>query len=221
MNPSADPSRSVHAHDIFVVVLTGGIASGKTMVSDIFARYGVPIIDTDIIAHQIVQAGKPALKRISLEFGADYLDADGCLDRRKMRNAIFSDTQLKQRLENILHPAIAQEALRKIRQLKGPWCILVIPLLAQSDRYQWVDRVLVVDVNESTQIERVMARDKINLKQARSILQAQSSRKQRLALADDIIDNSGSLTQLEARVAQLHKKYGLLAKRGLTLRKDS
>ena len=213
MDLPPEPIDSRPVHDIFVVVLTGGIASGKTKVSDLFARFGVVIIDTDVIAHQVVQAGQPALGEISLEFGRDYLDVNGCLDRRKMRNAIFSDPQLKKRLENILHPAISREALRQINQLKVRWCLLVVPLLAESGRYQWIDRVLVVDVEESIQVERVMARDNINLAQARSILQAQASREQRLALADDVIDNSGTLSQLEVAVALLHQKYELMAQR--------
>lgn len=201
----------MRASGVFVVVLTGGIASGKTLVSDLFSRHGVPIIDTDLIAHQIVQAGEPALEKIRNEFGSEFLDDKGQLDRRKMRDAIFLDSQLKERLENVLHPAIAAEATRQISMLNATWCILVVPLLAESGLFPWVDRVLVVDVEESVQIERVIARDKISRKQALSILQAQASRQQRLALADDIIDNNGSPDQLEATVAQLNTKYTLLA----------
>ncbi|MCH8058717.1 MAG: dephospho-CoA kinase, partial [Proteobacteria bacterium] len=179
--------------ETFVVVLTGGIAAGKTAVSDLFAQRGVPVIDTDQIAHEIVEPGQPALKRIAEAFGQEFLGADGRLDRKKMRNAIFSSPQQKTRLEGILHPAIVAEADHRIAQIDAPWCILVVPLLTETSLLPRIDRVLVVDVEESIQIERVMARDKISQQQAQSILAAQTSRRQRLALADDILDNSGSL----------------------------
>jgi dephospho-CoA kinase len=130
-----------------------------------------------------------------------------------MRGAIFSDPEQKKRLERILHPAIAAEASRRIALQKGPWCVLVVPLLAESSLFPWIDRVLVVDVEEAIQIERVMARDKINREQALSILRAQASRQDRLALADDILDNSGSVKQLAAAVDLLFKKYTDLAKK--------
>jgi dephospho-CoA kinase len=129
-----------------------------------------------------------------------------------MRNAIFSNPDLKTRLENILHPAIATEASRQVDLLDTAWCILVIPLLVETDLFPWVDRILVVDVEEAVQIERVMARDSISKEQALAILNAQSNRQERLALADDIIDNSGSLDQLKSSVDQLYKKYTALAK---------
>ena len=196
----------------FVVVLTGGIASGKTSVSDRFAQLGVPIIDTDVIAHRIVEPGQPALSQIYREFGEDFVTAEGRLDRRKMRSAIFSNPDLKTRLENILHPAIAAEASRQVDLLDTAWCILVIPLLVESDSFPWIDRVLVVDVEEAVQIERVMARDSITKEQALAILNAQSSRQERVALADDIIDNSGNLDQLNSSVDQLYRKYTDLSK---------
>ena len=196
---------------MFVVALTGGIASGKTAVSNLFANLGIPVIDTDLIAHQIVQPGEPALKKIRKVFGQEFLDKEGRLKRRKMREAIFADPLLKTRLENILHPAIADEALRLVSVQKGPWCLLVVPLLAESGRYDWIDRIVVVDIEETVQIKRVMARDDISKTQALAIQQAQASRQVRLALADDVIDNNGSLEQLETQVAQLHKKYSTLA----------
>ena len=195
----------------FVVVLTGGIAAGKTAVSDLFARRDVPVIDTDQIAHEIVEPGQPALKQITEAFGPEFLGADGHLDRRKMRNAIFTNPQHKARLEGILHPAIVAEADRCIAQTEAPWCILVVPLLRETSLLPSIDRVLVVDVEESVQIERVMARDKISQQQAQSILAAQTSRRQRLALADDILDNSGSLEQLKTAVNELQRKYTTLA----------
>ncbi len=199
---------------IFVVVLTGGIASGKTAVSDLFARKGVPIIDTDVIAHDIVEPGQPALDQIRIELGQQYIDAEGRLDRSKMRNAIFYDPELKSRLEPILHPAIAKEATCLVASQDVPWCILVVPLLVESRLFPWIDRVLVVDVKESVQIERVMARDQISRKQAQAILDAQAGRQQRLNLADDIIKNNGSLEQLKSAVDHLYDKYTKLAQKG-------
>jgi dephospho-CoA kinase len=199
------------SNSIYVVVLTGGIASGKTAVSDLFSEKGVPVIDTDVIARQVVQAGSPALNQIEAEFGPDFLDSDRSLDRRKMREAIFSDPEKKNRLEGILHPAIAAEALRQVSTRPESWCLLVVPLLAESGRYSWINRVLVIDVSESVQIERVMARDHINREQAEAILRAQAGRKERLALADDVIDNSGSLDDLKSRVDTLYQKYAILA----------
>jgi len=125
-------------------------------VSDLFAQRGVPVIDTDQIAHEIVEPGRPALKRIAEAFGQDFLGADGRLDRKKMRNAIFSNPQQKNRLESILHPAIASEVDQLISQVDAPWCILVVPLMAETSLFTWINRVLVVDVDESVQIERVM-----------------------------------------------------------------
>ena len=200
---------------IFTVVLTGGIASGKTVVSDHFSSLGVPVIDTDVIARELVEPGQPALQEIAETFGSDFLTADGRLDRIKMRQAIFSDPDIRSRLENILHPRIATEALRRINALGETYCILVIPLYASSDRYGWTDRVLVVDVDEETQIERVMARDGISRQQALAVMGAQASRTQRLALADDVIDNGGSLEELQEQVEQLHQTYlALSAQRG-------
>jgi dephospho-CoA kinase len=197
---------------IFTVVLTGGIASGKSAVSACFEKLGVPIVDTDVIARQVVEPGSPALQRIARELGAGFLDKDGGLNRTKMRQAIFSDPDLKSRLEAILHPLIGREVLQQVNQLDSPYCIIVIPLFAESSAYAWIDRVLVVDATEDAQIERVMARDGISRDQARAILNAQASRQDRLALADDILDNSGRLSELSERVKALHEKYLSLAR---------
>jgi dephospho-CoA kinase len=201
----------VALNNTFIVVLTGGIASGKTAASNYFAQLGVPVVDTDVIAHQIVEPGQPALNRIRLQFGESFVTSEGRLDRRKMRDAIFSDPELKSRLENILHPAIAAEAMRQITRLDTPWCVLVIPLLVETDLFPWIDRVLVVDAHESVQIERVMERDEISMEQAKSILRAQSNRQERLALADDVIKNDGSLEQLQSAVDQLYDQYTIMA----------
>jgi dephospho-CoA kinase len=209
-----DLCRVLDRKRIFVVVLTGGIASGKTAVSDLFARRDVPIIDTDVIAHEIVEPGQPALEQIRNELGQEFISSEGRLDRRKMRNAIFADPELRLKLEGILHPAITAEASRQVALLDEPWCILVVPLLVESGLFPWIDRVLVVDADESIQIQRVMARDKISRKRAQAILDAQAGRQQRLSLADDIIENNGSLEQLEIAVHRLFTKYTELAQKG-------
>jgi dephospho-CoA kinase len=195
---------------VFTVVLTGGIASGKTAVSDGFRHLGVPVIDTDVIARELVEPGQPALEQIAEIFGTDILNSTGGLDRRKMRNAIFSSAEMKSRLEALLHPLIAAEVLRRIEHVSAPYCVLVIPLYAESRSYRWIDRVLVVDVNEEQQIKRVMSRDNIVREKAEAILNAQASRQERLALADDIIENDGTLGDLERKVDALHKKYSSL-----------
>ena len=189
------------------MVLTGGIAAGKTAVSDRFARLGVPVIDTDRIAREVVEPGQPALDEICRDFGPGYLDDAGRLDRRKMRQAIFSDPALKARLEGILHPRIATEAMQRVASADFAYCLLVIPLYTESARWSWIDRVLVVDVDELLQVERVMARDRIDRGQAEAILASQATRRQRLALADDVIDNSGWPEDLDRQVEALHRKY--------------
>ena len=195
---------------VFTVVLTGGIASGKTAVSDGFRHLGVPVIDTDVIARQLVEPGQPALALIADIFGPGILDSTGGLDRKKMREAIFSDHEKKAQLEQVLHPLIGEEVLKRLEQLSAPYCILVVPLYAESGSYRWVDRVLLVDVSEEQQIRRVMRRDDISQEQAEAILDAQASRAERAALADDVIDNSGTLDELEGKIESLHKKYSSL-----------
>jgi len=196
-----------------VVVLTGGIASGKTAVSSRFERLGVPVIDTDIIAREVVQAGRPALAAIVDEFGKEVLDEKGELDRGRMRNLIFSDPVSKKKLENILHPAIGQEVRLRLDAIQGGYCILVVPLLAESGHYEGSDRVLVVDVDAPTQLQRLMARDKISANLASTMIKAQASRQRRLDLANDVIENAGNLEALDKAVASLHEKYARLARR--------
>jgi dephospho-CoA kinase len=196
---------------VFTVVLTGGIASGKTAVSHLFEELGVPVIDTDRIARELVEPRMPALKAIVKAFGAECLDPGGGLDRRKMRSVIFSDPAAKSRLEAILHPLIGAEVLRRISKLEAAYCIVVIPLFAESSAYTWIDRVLVVDAQEDTQIARVMERDGIDRSLAESILASQASRPDRLALADDVIVNEGTLEELTERVQELHLAYLRLA----------
>jgi len=194
-----------------VVALTGGIASGKTAASDAFAALGVPVIDTDVIAREIVEPGQPGLEAIRAEFGAEFVDAEGRLRRRALRETIFSDAQARARLERILHPLIATEARRRIVALDAPYAMLVVPLLVESGLFADADRVVAVDVPEPVQVERLTARDGIDRRQAEAALAAQATREQRLAAADDIVDNSGSLDALRARVAELDRRYRGLA----------
>ena len=196
----------------YIVILTGGIASGKTAVSDRFARLGVPVIDTDLIARELVQPGEAALEKIVREFGTDILDDSGHLDRTGMRELVFADPEKKKALEAILHPTISKQVELRITAVEADYCVLVVPLLVESGKYRWADRVLVVDVDEQTQLERVMARDSSTLKQAESIIRSQASRQQRLAIADDVIVNEGSLEELDRAVDDLHTKFSRLAR---------
>ena len=187
--------------------LTGGIASGKTTVAELFAARGVPVIDTDEIAREIVAPGRPALRRIVAAFGPEILDAGGALDRRRLRSLIFANPADRARLEAILHPAILEEMMRRSRDAGGPYQILVIPLLAESARDAEVDRVLVVDSPVELQMSRLLARDAENAAQARAMIAAQVTREQRLALADDVILNDGDRASLDSAVAALDAKY--------------
>jgi len=198
----------------FRVALTGGIASGKTTVADLFAALGVPVIDTDVIARQVVEPGQPALAAVVAAFGPDVLDADGRLDRRRMRARIFADPTARQRLESILHPAIRTEMERRSSEAGGPYQVLVIPLLAEGKRRDHVDRVLLVDVPESLQIERLVLRDGVSHEQARLSLGAQATRAERLTMADDVVRNTGSVDELQGQVARLHQLYLGLAAAG-------
>ena len=199
----------------FRVALTGGIASGKSTVANLFAARGIPVIDTDLIAREVVEPGQPALAEIVETFGPGVLDADGRLDRPHLREKIFADPADRSRLEAILHPAIRRTMERQSLQAAtlGPYQVLVIPLLAEGGRSDHVDRVLVVDVPESHQIERLVVRDKVSQDHAAAALRAQATRATRLAIADDVIENTGSIGDLQSQVAVLHERYLELAGR--------
>lgn len=190
-----------------VIGLTGGIGSGKTAVSDRFAQHGVPVVDTDQLARELVEPSQPALAEIVAYFGLDCLDDYGQLHRTRLRERVFADSTGRRRLEAILHPRIRKLSQERIAALTAPYCLAVIPLLAETGMTDWLDRILVVDVPEAEQIRRVMARDQIDEIQARRILAAQASRAQRLALADDVIENIGDLEQLDRQIAALHQRY--------------
>jgi dephospho-CoA kinase len=207
---SDDPAPAGNHHP-YIVALTGGIASGKTLISDEFARLGVPVIDTDVIAHKLVEPGQPALEEIENTFGSLIIDETGRLKRGELRALIFSDPEKRKRLEAILHPKIRQEASDAIARVASPYCILVIPLLTERTAYPNVNRVLVVDAEPETQITRLMTRDNCSREKAEQALATQISRANRLKIADDILDNSGSPAQARQAVAQLHQKYSKLA----------
>ena len=193
------------------VALTGGIASGKSTVADLFAARGVPVIDTDLIAREVVEPGTPALAAVVEAFGPEVLGADGRLDRRRMRERIFGDASARRRLEGILHPAIRAEMARRSLAAGGPYQVLVIPLLAEGGRRDHVDRVLLVDVPEELQVERLMRRDGVSREQAAASLGAQAGRAARLAIADDVILNTGRADDLDHEVTALDGKYRKLA----------
>ena len=191
--------------------LTGGIASGKTTVANLFAELGAAVIDTDVIAREVVEPGQPALEEIAAAFGEEILLPDGSLDRSALRARIFASAEDRARLEAITHPRIRLEALRQADAADGPYQLIVVPLLVQSPLRESMDRILVVDCPEQVQIERLMARDADSEEQARRILAAQSSRDERLAIADDVITNDGSLDDTRRQVAALHEIYRSLA----------
>ena len=202
-----------NAKQAWIVALTGGIACGKTAISDQFHYMGVPVIDTDVIARKLVESGKPLLDQIIAYFGSRMLDEEGQLKRRKLRHQIFQNHADRQKLEAMLHPAIRQEASLQVSGVEYPYCLLVIPLLAESNgTFMEVDRILVVDADPENQIRRLMLRDQLTRKQAQAALDAQSSRETRLAMADDVIDNSGTRAFLAAEVKQLHEQYLNLAR---------
>jgi len=189
------------------VALTGGIASGKTTVSDLFAELGVPVIDTDVLARELVQPGSTGLARMVRRFGPEILRPDGHLDRRRMRERIFANPREREALGVILHPAIRQAVSERLEHLDAPYVIIVIPLLVESRQDWQQDRVLLVDSPESLQLGRLIARDNYTPEQAREALEAQASRAQRLAIADDVIHNDGDLAQLRSTVERLHRRY--------------
>lgn len=199
----------------FIVGLTGGIGSGKSAVADLFAAHGVVVVDTDAVAHELTGAGGAAMPAIVAAFGESVRLPEGVLDRAAMRRLVFSDPDARQRLEGILHPMIRREALARCERAlsqHSPYVILAVPLLVESGAYrQSVRHVLVVDCEESAQIERVMARSGLTAAEARRIMSAQAARAERRAAADDIIDNNGDLTALVPQVEALHRRYLALA----------
>ncbi|HTQ77951.1 MAG TPA: dephospho-CoA kinase [Burkholderiales bacterium] len=197
----------------FVVGLTGGIGSGKSAAAQEFARLGADVVDADAIAHQLTGEHGAALPEVARIFGPEFI-LDGRMDRDRMRRRVFSDPEAKRRLEALLHPMIRAESKRRIEAAAGPYVVHVVPLLLESRDYRArVDRVLVVDCPESLQIARVRQRSGLAEEEARRIIASQIQRESRLAAADDVIDNSGSLSALQHRVGELDRRYRELAAR--------
>jgi len=187
--------------------LTGGIGCGKTTVSKLFEQLNIEVIDADIIAHQLVEIGQSALEEIALAFGKDLLNVDGSLNRKKLSQIIFSDSQQKQKLEAILHPLIYEAIQTALKSIDSAYCIISIPLLFETNMIDLVDRILVIDCPEQTQIERVLKRDAMPLAQIQTIIDSQVSRAYRRNHADDLIDTSITNDKLAESIKKLHNSY--------------
>jgi dephospho-CoA kinase len=196
----------------FVVGLTGGIGSGKSAAADEFEKLGAAVVDTDVIAHELTGKGGAALAGIERLFGKDFISGDS-LDRKRMREHVCADPAARRALEGLLHPMIREESARRIAAARAPYVVHVVPLLVESPDYRRrVDRVLVVDAPEGTQVARVRERSRLPEEEVRAIMRTQVSRAERLAAADDVIDNGGSRDALRNQVAALHQKYLQFAK---------
>ncbi|HZC01926.1 MAG TPA: dephospho-CoA kinase [Gammaproteobacteria bacterium] len=190
-----------------LIGLTGGIGTGKSTVCKLFAERGVAVIDADAVAKELVALDQPALQAIVQEFGKGIIDAKGRLRRDRLRSIVFSDPERRKRLEKLLHPLILEEMLNRANRAGGPYCILCIPLLVETDQSSAVDRVLVVDAPQALQIQRVMERDHLTIDEIKAIMHAQASREDRLEAADDVIMNASDMTKLAEQVNALHQKY--------------
>ncbi|ELY5931296.1 dephospho-CoA kinase [Cronobacter turicensis] len=196
---------------VYTVALTGGIGSGKSTVADAFAHLGVTVVDADIIARQVVEPGTPGLNAIIGHFGPTICLPDGTLNRRALREIIFSSPQEKAWLNGLLHPLIHQQTQAEMTRAASAYVLWVVPLLLENQLHSKANRVLVVDVTPETQIQRTMQRDGVSREHAELILNAQVSREARLAIADDVIDNNGSPDTIALDVAHLHQRYLQLA----------
>ncbi len=197
---------------MFILGLTGGIGSGKSTVAAAFSQQGIEVIDADTAARDVVTAGSPALEKIAEHFGEDILLADGNLNRAKLRAIIFAKPEEKKWLESLLHPLIERQIQRQLKQASSPYAILESPLLLETSQHQLVDRILVVDIPETLQLQRASARDSNSEQQIRAIMDTQLSRQQRLNRANDIIDNSHSEEETREQAMGLHQKYLEIAK---------
>ena len=203
---------------MFIIGLTGGIGSGKSTIAEHFAALGIPCIGGDQTPLDVVPPAGPALAAIAQQFGQDVIQPDGTLDRRQLREKIFADPAARAWLNNLLHPLIRQRMLQQCQQAQGPYCILMVPLLFENHLQSLVQRTLVVDVDEATQIRRTMRRDNTTEEQVKAIIAAQCPRQQRLALADDVIQNGDDVTatQRQQAVYALHQTYLQLAAQHLS-----
>lgn len=194
---------------MYLVGLTGGIGCGKSEAARIFADLGIPVTDTDTIAHALTASGQPVLQTIIAEFGDHYLKPDQSLDRAALRKKVFADRDARQRLEAILHPAIYDAALQSVKQhANAPYQVIAVPLLFESERYRkLVNRTLLIDCDERLQISRTVARSGLSPEEVEAIMQAQMPRAERLRQADDIIVNDGSIDELRQKISQIHENY--------------
>ena len=199
------------AHQPLVVALTGGIAAGKTQVSDRFAARGVPVIDTDQLAREVIAPGTEGLAAVRSTFGEAIMNADGTVNRQALSEQIFSDADARRKLEAITHPRIRARVSAALRELEAPYALVVIPLLAETGWQELADRVLVVDAPASLQRARLMQREQINADQAARRLASQASREQRLAIADEVIDNTATPEALDDAVSALDRQYRAIA----------
>ena len=201
----------------YVVGLTGGIGSGKSTIAELFAELGVPIIDADLVARQVVEKGSPLLAEIAAHFGQEILLEDGALNRAALREKIFANETQKHWLNQLLHPAIRHEMLRQLAAQQAPYCIFMVPLLIENNLTALCQRILVVDVLEHTQVERAGQRDNNQVEQIKRIMQSQVNRQERLKYADDVINNNedliANLPQLKQKVLDLHHLYLQLAEK--------
>ena len=197
-----------HLRMTFPIALTGGIASGKSATAQRFVQHGAPVFDADVAARNLVARGQPALAEIAGVYGKAMLSDDGELDRARLREIVFADASARRKLEAILHPRIRTHLIEQVQACREPYCVLAIPLFAECRAdYAWVGHVLCTDTPRAAQLERLLRRPGVDPATARGMLDAQVSREERLALADDVIDNTGPLTALDAAVARLHKRY--------------
>ncbi|AOW81734.1 dephospho-CoA kinase [Vibrio mimicus] len=200
----------------FVVALTGGIASGKTTVANLFhEHFGIDLVDADVIAREVVEPGTNGLKAITAHFGQTILNQDGSLNRTVLRERIFADPEQKTWINQLLHPMIRQRMQQALAQTTSPYTLLIVPLLVENQLQNMADRVLVVDVEESIQIERTIARDNVSIEQAQAILAAQATRAQRLAIADDVLKNDAKNQKLLPQITLLHQKYLAMSRQNL------
>lgn len=196
-----------------LVGLTGGIASGKSLVSDCFEQLGVPVIDADLLAREVVAPGSPGLEALAAHFGNGILDDQGQLNRSALRRIVFSNPAEREFLDSTLHPLIRQLSDARVAALSQqghPYSVYAVPLLVETGQHKRFDRIAVVDVPESVQLERLLARDGSSEVEARSILASQAMREERLAIADDVIDNTGSVEQTREQVIALHAQYATI-----------
>jgi len=192
---------------MLVIAVTGGIGSGKSTVADLFRAKGIPVIDTDEIARELVEPGEPLLEHIVSEFGKDYLDAHGRLNRRALRELVFRDDSARNKLEQMFHPLIHAQVVSRLKGTRAPYCLLIIPLLARTKQAYPYDRVLLVDAPEASRVQRSSLRDGQNPESIRRIIASQAPSTELEEIADDVLDNSGDLQHLQKEVERLHRQY--------------